>query len=115
MPLRIDFQLPAGGVERGVMSQACEYVGNDAVFGLRVIDPPRGEQRQVLVGREIPEETDLALFAADALALQFHVESVGAEDRGETLQGFAGRRRTLRAPGVADRSFFVAGERDQAI
>jgi hypothetical protein len=115
MSLGVDREPAAGGVERGVLSQAGEYVGGEAVFGFGVVHAAAGEQRQAAGGGEIAEERDLALLAAAAVTLDFDVEPVAAEDIEQLLQRRLGRGRAAGTPGAPHRAVLVAGERDQAL
>ena len=51
---------------------------------------------------------DLALFSAKAVALEFDVEPVGAEDRAEILECGVRGRSARGVPGAADWAVFVA-------
>ena len=111
----IDLQAAAGGVERRVPAQAGENIGDGAMGGDGVVDAAGGEEGETVRGGEVDEELNFAFFSADAVALEFDVETVRAEDAAEFFEGDGCRVGTGGAPRVADGAFFVAGERDQAV
>jgi len=79
-----------------------------------VVHPARGEQRQSVRGGEVGEEFNFALLAAEAVALQFHIKPVAAEDRGKFFQRGAAGGSSGGEPRAAHGTFLIAGQRDQS-
>ena len=78
-------------------------------------DPAGGEEGEVFGGGEVAEETHVAFFAADAVALDFDVEAVGAEDALEVIEGGGDGGGAAGLPGGEEGAFGVASEGDQTV
>ena len=104
----------SGAVEGGVVSQTSEYVGNGPRGAVGVGDATGGEEGEALVGGQIAEKTDEAFFAANAVALHFDVEAVGAEKALEVGEGSGDGGGSAGLPGRKQGAFGVTGERDEA-
>jgi hypothetical protein len=112
MAFGVGFEVAAGGVERGVEAQAGEDVGGGAVRGGGVGDAAGGEEREAVGGGEVAEESDFAVFAAEAAALDLDEEAGvggigggrggGGEDGGEFGEGGGGGGGAGGVPGAAD-------------
>ena len=104
-----------------MQSQTSEYIGGGALGRHGVVHAAGGEQGQGLGGCEIAEKSDLALLAAQPVALHLDEEpgvvgiGAAAKDGGEPGERIRCGGRAIGAPGAADRALLVAGERDEAV
>ena len=105
----------AGGVERSVMVETSEHVGDRAFGAGGVADAAGGEDGEMMGGGEVAEEGELAFLAAHAETLQFDVEPVGAEETQERSERGGGGGGTGGAPCATDGAVFVAGQGDEAL
>src|SRR4051812_42782324 len=114
--LRVDLQASTGRIERRVLTQAGEHIGNNAMFGDRVVHAAGGEQGQAMGRGEITEKVVFPLLTADAVALELDEETgaggirIVAENRREFFERSAGRGGALGTPGATNGTFGITRE-----